>query len=48
MYIPFDSVVSFHKLVAYTALFFTGMECIYEIFNIITTCNMILKLQLID
>ena len=25
LYIPFDSVVSFHKLVAYVALFFTGM-----------------------
>lgn len=26
LYIPFDSVVSFHKWVAYTALLFTGQQ----------------------
>jgi dual oxidase len=31
LHIPFDSHVAFHKVVAWTALFFTGMISNYEI-----------------
>jgi dual oxidase len=30
MFVPFDSCVSFHKLVAWSALFFTGQFSVFQ------------------